>query len=351
MALTTTKAEGFWNDRTSSYNSWHLLLELAKALSAHAGWTIIDSYAPGATPTRVYGDPISGGLWGGLSKSALEHNAWFVVQMSSPTGGRPAMQIKFQQTGSPGGLVDPSGINYGYTGTARGFFVRFAPFGGWDSDPSTPDFANPTTKVSNNLQVMQDNGSNNGHWYFNIDNDYMMYFMYDTSGGYWLSIGFYIGEYTPMTAGQDTPDHPAYMYYGSNGDYANYPYYLGLAGSGSEFVSERSSYGSPVVFAPDESGILQVWRPWCPPMSDGFIQGTTVPNEFDPTAGIDLIEIPIVGLEAYAESPDTRMIGSHKHAWRGWGIGLGGFISSKNYLTLGANVACTIIEWDGVATL
>lgn len=350
MTLQITKAEGFWNDRTSSYNSWHLLLELAKALSAHPGWNIIDSYMPGASPERLNGDPISGGLWGGLDKWVNPKNAWFVVEQANPTGGRPAMQAKFQQNGSVTGFDDPSGNDYGYEGTVRIFCARFAPFGGWDLDPSTPDFANPTTKVTPNMQVMQDNGSNNGHWYFSIDDDFFMYFMFDTSANSWLSIGFYIGEYTPMFAGQDTPDHPAYLYLGSDGDYPNVTQYDGLAGISSEIVSERASYNAPRLYLPDENGDLKVWRAWSPPMNNGFINGTIVPNEFDPIVGIDLIEIIFMGLEI-AGSPDTRMIGSLKHIWRGWGIGNGGFIGTKQYLTLGSNIACAIIEWDGVTSL
>lgn len=348
MALEVTKGEGFWHDRGTK-NGWHYVLELAKAISGSAHWTIIDSYAPSASPQRVYGDPIVGGLWGGLSKTADQANAWFVAEQNNPTGGRPAMQAKFQC--SAGSLFnDPSGHDYGWETTGYVTAVRFAPFGGWDSDPSAPDFANPTTKASQNLRILIDHlSAPNGNWYNLLNDDYIMTLMYCTDG-YWYSIPFYLGEYTPMFALQDTPEHPCYMYWGSNGEYAVSPTFGGIADTLGEFLNERRSYTTPIVWLPDENGNIQEWRANVPPMNDGFIDGRIVPNEFDPSVGVDLIEVPFVGDEI-GTSPDSRIIGSHKHVWRGWGIGNGGFLSGRQYLTLGANVACAIVEWDGVSNL
>lgn len=351
MALGITKGDGSWSDTGSNWNTWHWLLEVAKAVSAHASWDIIDSYAPRASPTRVNGDPISGGLWGGIDKTANNGNtnAWFVAEQKNPTGGRPAMQVKFQQSNAFGVLDDPSGEDYGYEGSANATVVRFAPFGGWDLDPSTPDFANPTTKVSKNFFIQHDFASA-GNWYFHMDDDHIMQLMYNTSGNDWHSVPFYVGEYTPMFAGQDTPSTPAYMYYGSDKDYEVKPYWLGLSSIVEHFVNEEDSADDIVVACPDENGEIQTWMAYCPPMSDGFIEAAMTPNEFDPVVGVDLIEILFAG-KAISGSPDTRMIGSLKHAWRGWGIGNGGFIGNKQYLTLGANVACTIVDWDGATGL
>jgi hypothetical protein len=348
MALQVTKGEGFWADQGTSHGR-HWLLEIAKALSAHAGWDIIDSFATAATPARLNGDPISGGLWGGLDKTNLSANAWFIAEQANPTGGRPAMQVKFQSAAGST-FDDPSGNDYGWEGSSRVSAVRFAPFGGWDLDPSTPDFANPLTKATENYQVQCDDGADNGNWYFHIDDDHIMFLMYDTTDSNWHSIGFYVGEYEPMFGAQDTVDHPAYCYIGSNADQPNNPAFLGIASLSSQFIAEDPSSLWPWIACPDENGDIQYWTLWCPPMSDGFIEGTMAPNEFDPVVGIDLIEVLFGGL-ARSGSPDSRMIGSMKHVWRGWGIGLGGFIGAKQYLTLGGNVACAIVDWDGSTSL
>ena len=349
MALQVTKATGNSNDYGTSGAPWHWMFELALALDAHAGWSIIDSYAPGASPQRVNGSPFSLGLWGGLDRNAAQGNAWFVVEQQNPTGGRPAMQIKFQCANS-GGFDDPSGNDYGNEGANRFSAVRLAPFGGWDLDPSTPDFANPT-KVTNNYRLQMDDGADNCNWYFHIDDDHIMFLMFDFTDNNWHSIGFYAGEYTPMFGAQDTADHPAYMYYGSDADTQILPYWGGISSITPHFIQENYPTGTNTIVAcPDENGLMQEWDAWCPPMSNGFIGGTSSPNEFDPVVGVDLIEVLFGGLQK-SGSPDSRMIGSMKHVWRGWGIGLAGFIGAKQYLTLGGNVSCAIVDWDGVTSL
>lgn len=348
MTLAITKAPNGWSTYGSSGAPWHMMFELAVALSAHAGWDIIDSYAPSATPDRVYGDPISGGTWGGLGQNAGQGNAWFVAEQKNPTGGRPAMQIKFQCANS-GSFDDPSGNDYGNEGQNRFVAVRLAPFGGWDSDPSTPDFANPS-KVTQNNFVGVDDGADNGNHYYHIDDDHIMHLMYDTTDNNWHAIMFYVGEYTPMFAGQDTADHPAYMYYGSSADVQIAPRYTGISTTTREFIHEKSAYAGPIVACPDENGDMQEWYVYCPPMNNGFIVGPMTPNEFDPVVGVDLIEVIFAG-RAKTGSPDSRMIGSLKHVWRGWGLGNGGFIGFKQYLTLGSNAACAIVDWDGVTNL
>jgi len=315
----------------------HFLLDLARAMSAHSGWRIIDSYALSAVPDRVNGDPIVNNLWGGLDETGLNSNSWFVAEQVNPETGFPAMQIKFQGTGA-GAFDDCSGNDYGWEGTTRIMAVRLAPFGGWDLAVSNPDFANPS-KVSKNFSIE----SVGTRWFFVIDDDFVL--MPQCNGFAWDNVSCYIGAYNPMTQNQHAPDHPCYMYYGLD---ANSQYLDGFWSNEQTpwFFTDRQGYNYYVVSCPDENGDMKRWNIHCPPLGY-FWSKTMYPNEFDADSSIDLIEVPISGVEiaGQPDSPDTRMIGSHKHVWFGFGPGDGVFLEGKQYRTLGGNKPCMVIPW------
>ena len=321
--------------------SWsrHFVLDLARAFSQHSGWNIIDSYSALAVPARVKGDPIVGNLWGGLHETTINDNCWFVVEQVNPESGFPAMQIKFQGSGGAA-FDDPSGNDYGWEGTSRICAARLAPFGGWDQSDVNPDFANPL-KVSKNLSIE----STGTRWFFVIDNDFVL--MPQVNGLSWSNVTCYIGQYNPMTSDQHSPSHPCYMYYGNdtNGQLLN-----GYWSNNQTpwFFNERIGYTYHVVSCPDENGIMKRWNIHCPPFGY-FLKETMYPNEFDTEPSWDLIEIPISGLEitGQPDSPDTRIIGSHKNVWLGIGPGDGAFLEGKQFRTLGGNRPCMVIPWGG----
>ena len=218
--------------------------------------------------------------------------------------------------------------------------VRLAPFGGWDLAVSNPDFANPS-KVSKNFSIE----SNGGRWFFVIDDDFVL--MPQSNGISWTNVTCYIGKYNPMTPGQHTPDHPCYLFYGNdtNGQLLN-GYWTRQ--STRWFFNEYLAADYYFVSCPDENGDMKRWELTSPSFSY-FLNQIMYPNEFDSVSSLDLIEMPIEGLQisGQPDSPDTRIIGSHKNVWLCFGPGTGVFLDSKQYRTLGDNRPCMVIPWGG----
>ena len=331
----------------------HFLLDTARALSQHPDWEIIDSYAASAVPDRVKGDPIVDNLWGGLDEGSINSNSWFVAEQKNPETGFPAMQVKFQGT-EGSGFDDPSGNDYGWEGSTYMFAARLAPFGGWDLADVNPDFANPT-KVSKNLSLECDGEPD--QWFWVIGDDFILMPQLGGSGLSWSNVACYIGKYNPMTAGQHTPEHPCYMYFGHDNNGQRSPAYW-VSISDEWFLNHIPIWytGALIkyffVTCPDENGLMKRWVLHCPLLNNFFGQMRAF-NEFDQVPGVDLLEVPICGIEITtdADSPDTRMIGSHKYCWFGVGRGPGAFIGDKEYLALGANQTCVVIPWDGATAL
>jgi hypothetical protein len=355
MAVEVHKATGFWNDQSTDW-SWHALLELAKAISASAHWQIIDSYALGASPARVKGDPIGGGTWGGLVQgdaASAAANAWFIAEQITTSGGRPAMQVKFQCAGNDT-YADASGAAAGYRWEGQSNFrsiaARFSPVGGWVTDDVDPDFADPTKAGDNNRFSMSHDGSgNDGRWRFIMDEEYLLIITYNVTSTYWFSVPLYVAEYNPKSAGQDTIAAPAYLMM-----CANETTRVGPSGAtASKFLRMTFTDTNQLVGCLDENGVFQEWGWMVPATGDGggeFFAPETQPNEWDSTLGLDFLEVIITGQDTIA-GPDKRIIGSLRHIWQTYGLGDAGFVDSKQYLTLGRNALCVVIEWDGASTI
>jgi len=125
------------------------MYETAVLFSGMTNFNIIDCYSSAATPTRYNGDPIADGIWTSGADVAND-NSWFVIECVStlyPSLGLPRWQAKYQWTNAAG-FADVSGINYDMETDIRVVALRFAPYGGWDLDPSTPDFTGPSGQKS-----------------------------------------------------------------------------------------------------------------------------------------------------------------------------------------------------------
>jgi hypothetical protein len=110
---------------------------------------IIDSYSVSATPNRYIGDPIADGIWT-VAGDVNNENSWIVVECIThlyPTLSLPNWQCKYQWVNAAA-FDDVSGLDYDMEGDVRVIAVRFAPYGGWDFDPSTPDFSGPAGQLS-----------------------------------------------------------------------------------------------------------------------------------------------------------------------------------------------------------
>jgi len=322
----------------------------AQAFSLDSGWSIIDSFNSNASPNRLKGDPMTGGiggLWGGSSQINTPSNSWFVIQQVNPEATFPAMQVKLQAAGNAN-YAEPSGVDYGQEGNNRANGCRIAPFGGWNLADTTPDFANPTTKVSRDM-AWEPQVTSGRSWLI-TDDDYFVvpqfrfatYIRYD-------NFCFYVGAYTPLRAGQHTPAHPCMMYLGESTDNDLWAGYWTNEQSYMFFKDRQATAQDFVVACPDENGIMKQWEAMHPNYGY-FLDGSAYPNEFDPTMTNDLIEVPIMGRlrDNDPYSPDTRYIGRHKHLWLGNGMGYGAFMQGRQFLPCGLNQPGVVMEWDGV---
>jgi hypothetical protein len=217
------------------------------------------------------------------------------------------------------------------------------------------DFAVPVEAGDNNkFSGIHDGSGNNGRWRFIMDDDFFLIITYNVTNPAWFSIPLYVAEYAPKTAGQDTIANPAHlMMCADEGSRVN------PAGTGlSTFFRMATLSGvNQLVGCLDENAEYQEW-PWTFPYlfstSSGFFVPESQPNEWDASLGIDLLELVVSGnsdLSGNGSAPDKRIIGSLKHLWMCWGLGLAGFVDSKNYLTLGGNVLCVCVPWDGVSSI
>ena len=330
---------------------------LAQAFSLDAGWNIIDSYNSSASPQRYKGDPMTGGiggLWGGVPQTSMPNNCWFVIEQVTPEPTFEKMQVKFQCSGNAN-YACPSGIDYGLEGVNRLSGCRFAPFGGWIDSDVSPDFENPTTKVSRDMEYLPwPSGSSSKYrsWLI-VDDDYFFAPQFQPQTYIDFKNGvFYIGRYTPLRAGQHTPDHPCYMCIPGTQTGSDV-FWLYWEGSQSRWFFKDHRYDNSSrgfrVSCPDEHGIVKEWEVMHPNIGT-FWDGSASPNEFDAaTPTLDLIEVPFMGLKIDGDeySPDSRIIGRHKHLWMGHGMGYGAFIDSRSYMPCGANQVCVVTEWDG----
>jgi hypothetical protein len=125
------------------------MYETAIYFSGSTNFEIIDCGSSSATPTRYNGDPIADAIWTS-SADVNNENSWFVIECTTslyPTAGLPNWQAKFQWCNAVG-FADVSGTSYGQEGVIRMNLIRFAPYGGWDLDPTTPDFSGPSGQLS-----------------------------------------------------------------------------------------------------------------------------------------------------------------------------------------------------------
>lgn len=124
------------------------MFETAQYFSGSTNFNIIDSYSSSATPNRYNGDPIADGKW--TSGSDVNNdNSWFVIEcITSLHSGLsiPNWQAKYQWSNVA--FDDCSGLDYDMESDTNVIALRFAAYGGWDLDPSTPDFTGPSGQKS-----------------------------------------------------------------------------------------------------------------------------------------------------------------------------------------------------------
>lgn len=220
------------------------------------------------------------------------------------------------------------------------------------------DFAKPRAAGDNNqFSMIHDGSGNNGRWRFVCDDDFFIVLTYNVTQNFWFGVPFYLGAYNAKSAAQDTVAAPANMMMCGDKVDAVHPY-----GSSSDtFLRATNNDSDHLIGCLDENGEYQEW-PWvmAPTGSSGgqYHAPESQPNEWDATLGLDFIEILVSGVtNAYmsgtsnGSAPDKRVIGSLKHVWSVFGLGSAGFVSSKSYLTLGANQLCIAVPWDGASTI
>ncbi len=180
------------NTQYTAYSDFRwMLYDMAIAFSQSSNFNIIDSYTsyyvdnkdehdPTHSTYRYKGDPIADNdpdqpyykVWDTYDDVGTD-NSWIVIECITTRHselGLPNWQVKFQFAGN--GLYmddvsDPTGVKYPKNHHAyRSAVARFAPWGGWDLEDSTPDF-NPTgvtpapsdLSTANHLFGMADNGN------------------------------------------------------------------------------------------------------------------------------------------------------------------------------------------------
>jgi hypothetical protein len=347
MAVEVYRAAETWNTGGWVWWSTGCFWYFAQAISGSSSWRIIDSYMAAATPGagRYKGDPIADGEWASNDASDPSHNDWIVVEQINPRTGFPRMQFKMQCCGSAA-YADASGSGAGYkwegTGNFRAFTIRFSPIGGWDLEDTNPDFATPA-KASDNRGIgwYHFGSGNDGRWFWVMDDDYILGLGWNIVTQVWMHVAFWIGDYNPKAAEQDTIAQPARAIVSDDALTVVNPEGV-LAGS---FCIEQASSGMPCGCL-DENGVWQDWPYSCGPMED-FLPGGTQTNEFDDTLGIDLMEIPIrLHAGGTPSGPDHRLMGSLRHVFRGYGIGMGARFDSKGFMCCALDYGL-ITEWDG----
>jgi hypothetical protein len=175
--------------------------EVASFFSQSAHFTIIDSYTthywnnyPTIPKTygvlRFNGDPIGtddparapGVKYWDTADDVGADNSWFVVRCDTTRFGvlgLPSWEVKIQWV-EGGAFDDVSGLDYGNEGLTQSMFWRFAPRGGWDLAPATPDFTlggGSYRSSPNHEMYAGTGGSGDAHrWFFVVDDGQIIRF-------------------------------------------------------------------------------------------------------------------------------------------------------------------------------
>ena len=342
MAIEVYRANELWDSFTGAWNHG-ALFHIAKGVSGSSSWEVIDSYSSLSTPNRFKGDPIDNGSWTDADTDVGTDDSWIVIQQKNPRTGYPAMQMKIQ--GSTATYNDVSGAGYKWEGTFQfnALALRWSPKGGWDLADVTPDFGTPT-ECSDNRRVAWDGlgSGHDGRWFLVMDDDFIFAIGRKVTGGdYWLQVAFYIADYNPKSTTQDTITNPARLIISRDTTGQFDP-------SGSDataFATEAQNINNPVGIL-DENGLYAEW-PYSCSLMESFVAPESQPNEFDSNVAVDMMEILIKGHTGGTPAgPDTRIIGSLKHIFRGYCLGDGALFDSKQWMCGGADWAI-IFPWDG----
>ncbi len=219
------------------YNATSIMNYLAESFSASSHFNIIDSYTthqwinkaydgppPEGRPEAFYGgvrykgDPITGSSFRSTGTFNIWDDAndvggdsWIVVECLShrhPELGLPNWQAKFQVSNNGTYIHDPSdtsGAKYRkYHNIRRMMVVRFAPWGGWDLENSTPDF-NPTVQLPVGVLPSTENhgaytGNADQHAYLVIDDGCISYCCTDKNINYqFAGLVFTMGDVDPVS--------------------------------------------------------------------------------------------------------------------------------------------------------
>jgi hypothetical protein len=355
MTVEAYRASAFNQAAGSQFLNGGMLWYLADFISSSSSWNIIDSWAATtyqapATENiisgRYKGDPIADVQWTVIGDIA--HGAGIVIEQANPRDGYPPLQIVIQV-----GANSTLGYISGHTYRADWFVDNDSQFlastfrigtqGDWDFDDDRPDFAD-TAKSSDTYK------HDWGH--LGAGQDIRMYFAADDD---WLlptssnedSKDFqncmWFGQYNPKTDGQDTVANPAYGILAYN---KSLPSGISPDGDGlTAILTAAPSNNTHYFGALDENGDFQEWEYAANSGLEGFLDGSSQPNEYEPGVTVDLFEIIIRGRGTGAGF-DDRLIGSLRGVYAGWRLGNGAKFDSDTYICYGAYYGL-ISEWDG----
>lgn len=319
--------------------------ELASFFSSSANFSIIDSYS--SIAGRYNGDPITGGGPAWASKADIgSANGWFVIQsIASPTS--PQWQAKIQWTDEYVDFDDPSGLDYGFEATRSKVLIRFAAHGGWDLDPTTPDFnptgypTNPTYRSGDNYYFHAGLNSQPCRWIIVADVGQMCRISYFNSIPY-RSATFcgYYGDITPVDAAEQSMPRVAIKgFYDPNGSLYNVENADALLTGDGQIANWNDTEGG-VAFE-DKDGNW-VGTPYMQPGATHIFNAATQYNLHDVLPKLDTVPY-------YVISTTHGLIGTVPLFERGYGPGFT-LVDSLQWLSTRAGY-CLLIKWDGVTAL
>lgn len=320
--------------------------ELASFFSTSVNFSIIDSYSSASTPTRYNGDPVDNGSWADKTDVGSA-NSWFVIEsIGSPT--TPQWQAKIQWTDEYTDFDDPSGLDYQFEASRSKVLIRFAAHGGWDLDPSTPDFnptgypTNPTYRSTDNVYFHAGQNSNPGRWYLIADVGQLCRFGdHREDAPYTINnfAGFY-GDITPIDPIEQTMPRVAIpTKFNGTGS-------LKVVEDSNSFLTGDSltnAWGGAtggVAFEDSSGGLVQ--GAYMQPTATHILNASSQFNQHGTTPKIDT-------LPYYVISTTHGVLGTVSMFERGYGPGLM-LIDSMQWLST-RNGYCLMIKWDGSSVL
>jgi len=320
--------------------------ELATFFSGSVNFNIIDSYSSASTPTRYNGDPIDNGSWAAKTDVASA-NSWFVIEsIDSPT--TPQWQAKIQWTDEYTNFDDPSGLDYQFETSKSKVLIRFAPHGGWDLDPTTPDFnptgypTNPSYRSTDNCYFHAGYAGLITRWYLVTDVGQLCRFGDRREDPPYRMLNFagFYGDITPIDGVEQTMPRVAIpAKFNGNGSLDVVEVTNSLLTGDSNTCAWGGATGGVAV--EDSAGAL-VQGAYMQPSAMYILNASSQYNQHGATPKIDT-------LPYYVISTTHGVLGTVSMFERGYGPGIT-LVGAKEWLST-RNGYCLMIKWDGSTNL